>query len=180
MESIISNVDSHIERCFGKGESNAQYRLGKKYELIFIIADNIPPEFKVMKAHIRKRASENLDKIHAAKSINDFMTQMTTEFETKNILRDYTRGMIPASKKRNVGANNATVKEGKVMPEGWTEKRVNLKKDNDFKAKLRAIVEAKAKDPQNKDKEIWADQDIIDLGKKEKKPYMQKLWWYKL
>ena len=29
---------------------------------------------------------------------------------------------------RNVGANNATVKEGKVMPEGWSEKRVDLKK----------------------------------------------------
>ena len=102
MESIISNVDSCVDRCFGTGESNAQYRLGKKYEIIFIIADNIPPEFKVMKAHIRTKASESLDKLHTAKSINDFMNQMTTDFETKNILRDYTRGMIPASKKRNV------------------------------------------------------------------------------
>ena len=100
MESIISNVDSHVDRCFGRGESNAQYRLGKKYELIFMIANNIPPEFKIMKTHIRLKAGKELDKLHVAKSIEDFMTAMTTDFETKGILREYTRGMIPASKKK--------------------------------------------------------------------------------
>ena len=110
-------------------------------EIIFIIADNIPPEFKVMRAHIRTKASENLDKLHTAKSINDFMTQMTTDFESKNMIRDYTRGMIPASKKRSVGANNANVKEGKLKIEGWEEKKVNIKTENEFKAKLRAIIE---------------------------------------
>ena len=51
MEQIISDVDNQVDRCFGREEHNAQYRLGKKYELIFMIANNIPVEFKQMRAH---------------------------------------------------------------------------------------------------------------------------------
>ena len=122
MEFIISQVDTTVDRCFGTSETNL-YRLGKKYEIIFIIADNIPPEFRVMKSHIRQKASESLDKIETAKSINDFMTQLTNDFESKNMIRDYTRGMIPAHKKSNVGANNANIKEKDVKIEGWEEKK---------------------------------------------------------
>ena len=123
MEFIISQVDTTVDRCFGTGDGNNLYRPGKKYEIIFIIADNIPPEFRVMKSHIRTKASECLDNLETAKSINEFMTQLTNDFESKNMIRDYTRGIIPAHKKSNVGANNANIKEKDVKVEGWDEKK---------------------------------------------------------
>ena len=113
MEFIISQVDTTVDRCFGTSETNL-YRLGKKYEIIFVIANNIPPEFRVMKSHIRQKASEALDKIETAKSINEFMTQLSKDFETKNMTRDYTRGMIPAHKKSNIAANSADVKDKNI------------------------------------------------------------------
>ena len=30
MEQIISDVENHVDRCFGRDSSNSQYRLGKK------------------------------------------------------------------------------------------------------------------------------------------------------
>ena len=59
MEFIISEVDTTVDRCFGKSKTNL-YRLGKKYEIIFVIANNIPHEYRVMRAHIRQKASEAL------------------------------------------------------------------------------------------------------------------------
>ena len=170
MESIISNVDSQVDRCFGREEHNAQYRLGKKYELIFMIANNIPVEFKQMSAHIQLKAGIELDKIHTAKSIQDFMTAMTTDFENKGMLRDYTRGMIPASKKRNVNANNTTVKPNDDIKNDakWHKMKLTPLADNNHKSKMRTIIDEKAKDPKNNDTEIWKDQYIIDLCKKEK------------
>ena len=53
-----------------------------------------------MKTHIKLKAGKELDKLHVAKSIEDFMAVLTTDFETKGILCEYTRGMIPASKKK--------------------------------------------------------------------------------
>lgn len=52
MEQIISETETHVDKCFGRDSSNSQFHLGKKYELIFIIARNIPAEFKQMKNFI--------------------------------------------------------------------------------------------------------------------------------
>ena len=116
-----------------------------------------------MKSHIRTKASECLDKLETAKSINEFMTQLTNDFESKNMIRDYTRGIIPAHKKSSVGANNANIKEKDVKVEGWEEKKIPFAKDNEFKAKMKAIIDPKIKDTTNKDKLIWDDEEIKKL-----------------
>ena len=88
MEYIISEIATVVDRCFGKSKTNL-YRLGKKYEIIFVIANNIPNDYKVMKSHIRQKASEALDNLEVAKSIPEFMEQLAKDFESKNMTRDY-------------------------------------------------------------------------------------------
>ena len=135
-----------------------------------MIANNIPVEFKHMRAHIQLKAGIELDKIHTPKSIQDFMTAMTTNFENKGILREYTRGMIPASKKRNVNTNNTTIKPNDNMKNDaeWHKVKIDHKVDNNHKSKMRIIIDEKAKGSKNNDTEIWKDQDIVDLCRKEK------------
>ena len=88
MEYIISEVATVVERCFEKSKTNL-YRLGKMYEIIHVIANNIPNDYKVMKTHIRQKASDALDDIEAAQSIPEFMEQLSKDFESKNMTRDY-------------------------------------------------------------------------------------------
>ena len=84
MEYIISEVATTVDRCFGKSKTNL-YRLGKKYEIVYVIANNIRHEYKVMRTHIRQKASEALNDIEKAKSIPEFMEQLSKAFESKNM-----------------------------------------------------------------------------------------------
>ena len=61
MEQIISDVENQVDKCFGRDPINKQYRLGKKYKLIFIIAQNIPVEFKQMRTHILLKSGTELN-----------------------------------------------------------------------------------------------------------------------
>ena len=63
------------------------------------------------------------------------MTAMTTDFENKGMLRDYTRGMIPASKKKSFNANKATVKPNEDIKNDaeWHKMRVTHLVDNNHK-----------------------------------------------
>ena len=76
-----------------------------------------------MRTHIRQKASEALADIEKAKSITDFMEQLSKDFETKNMTRDYTKGMIPAHKKNNIAANSADIKDKSIKVVGWEEKK---------------------------------------------------------
>ena len=125
MEYIISEIATVVDRCFGKSKTNL-YRLGKKYEIIFVTANNIPHEYKVMRTHIRQKASEALNDIEVAKSIPEFMEQLAKDFESKNMTRDYTKTMIPAHKKNNIATNSADVKDKAVTVAGWEEKKFLL------------------------------------------------------
>ena len=53
-----------------------------------------------MKNHILLTSGTQLQKVHEAKTIPEYMKSLTTDFETKGILRDYTKGYIPAAKKK--------------------------------------------------------------------------------
>ena len=123
MEYIISEVATVVERCFGKSKTTL-YRLGKMYEIIFVIANNIPNDYKVMKTHIRQKCSDALDDIEVAESIPKFMEQLTKDFESKNMTRDYKKTLIPAHKKNNIAANNADVKDKAVALTGWEKKNI--------------------------------------------------------
>ena len=162
MEYIISDVSTTVERCFGKSKTNL-YRLGKKYEIIFVIANNIPHDYKVMKSHIRQRCSDQLEDIEKAKSIPEFMAELSEYFRSKNMIRDYAKALIPAHKKSNIAANTTDTKEKGINVVGWEEKKISIIKDNAFKAKLRAIIEPKMKDPANNGKNIWEDVDVKKL-----------------
>ena len=167
MNYIISEVATVVERCFGKSKTNL-YRLGKMYEIIHVIANNIPNDYKAMKTIIRQKASDALDDIETAQTIPEFMEQLSKDFEAKNLTRDYKKTLIPAHKKNNMAANSADVKDKAVAIAGWEEKKVSVARDNEFKARLRAIIEPKTKDTANKDKNIWEDEDVKKLHIEEK------------
>ena len=112
-----------------------------------------------MRTHIRQKASEALADIEKAKSITEFMEQLSKDFETKNMTRDYTKGMIPAHKKNN----SADIKDKSIKVAGWEEKRIPFAKDNEFKAKLKAIIGPKMKESANNGKNIWEDEEIKKL-----------------
>ena len=103
-----------------------------------------------------------------AKSIPEFMEQLAKDFESKNMTRDYCKTMIPAHKKNNIATNSADVKDKAVAIAGCEEKKVSVARDNEFKARLRAIIEPKIKDTANKDKNIWEDEDVKKLHTEEK------------
>ena len=67
MEQVIIDTDIVVDKCFGREDKNRQYRLGKKYELIFIIAENIPADFKSMKNIILLTSGQAIANIHEAK-----------------------------------------------------------------------------------------------------------------
>ena len=73
----------------------------------------------------------------------------TYDFETKGILRDYTKVNIPAAKKK-VGVNRADMNsDTKTDNSEWEKNKKPISVDNKIKGMLREIAEEKAKDPKN-------------------------------
>ena len=68
---------------------------------------------------------------------------------------------------KKIKYSGSKVLSSSITVVGWEEKKVSVTRDNEFKAKLRAIVEPKLKDTANNEKNIWEDEDVKKLHTEE-------------
>ena len=119
-EQIISDIDIHVDKTFGKTcstytdakqrvHSPLTSRLVMKYSIIFQVALNLPIEFKQMRTYLLQSSSAALSDISLLIDIPEWMELLTKEFTSKGILHDYTSANIPASKKE-LNVNGVTMK----------------------------------------------------------------------
>ena len=136
MEQIISDVENNVDKCFGRNSSNSQFHLGTKYGVIFQIARNLTVELKQIKNHILQTNGTQLEKVNEAKTISEYMKSLTQDFETKGILRDYTKVNIPAAKKK-VGVNRADMNSDMKTDKSEWDK---IKKPQNFENKIKGML----------------------------------------
>ena len=75
------------------------------------------------------------------------------------MLHEYTNIPIPASKKK-LNINGLEVKDKKDFSLQWRELKKDYPTDKKLKTSFGTIVVTKAKDPANKNVEIYKDKDI--------------------
>ena len=132
MEQVIYQIDTHIEKTLGISEktfkdtkgrtqSMVSYRQMKKYELIFLVAENLPNEVKLMKDYICQTTSNILTDIEKIVDIPVYQDTLTKEFTKKGNLWDYKSFPIPACKKK------LTLNEAKVKEDKKDDKKLSMK-----------------------------------------------------
>ena len=184
MEQAIHDIDVKVDKPHGtsnatfkdaKGRSHTlvTHHLLSKYRFIFEVAGQLPAEVKQMRHFIYKSASDIMSDMTLIIDIQDFKKKLKTEFKGKGNLHNYETFLIPASKKKNLGINGATVKDEKKDPsqvyKEFVKEQHSIEVDNRVKKNLKPLAQTKVNnDASLKDKEVWKDTDIADQVKKKK------------